>query len=349
MIVFPELATDKRIFYDLPCEDYRQSVVYIGRLDRSNGTDKLLNALVSRESHVVHLTHNDLDAIGADAIHRMTYGEIFTIFCSVGGFRFILEKAASIQGKGDLLSITDIGYQAGIEEKIDQAKKNGWKIEWRDHHRWQQEELDRIARRVDILHVDTDVCACGITAKDLRPSDPIAAEVASVVCDYDLWKNEEPRAAVLARVVSQEENRDHVRDCLMKGIFLDPFIEGQYKAIQREMEEDIEKSLKKTRIYENHYRIAIAPQYGHPSETAAAIRNVLNTEIEVLVYPSGRFSIRSVPPISHLIAREFQGGGHAHAAGGSFEFSLLDRLIFLLLRNNRQIRKMVAIAESIEL
>jgi oligoribonuclease NrnB/cAMP/cGMP phosphodiesterase (DHH superfamily) len=325
----------------------RQSVIPIISPGRSSGADRLQDALASRGSHVVHLTHNDLDAIGADAIHRMAYGEVFTIFCSVGNFRFILEKAASLRGKGDLLSITDLGYQTGMEEKVDQAKQNGWKIEWRDHHRWQKEELDRIGRRIDLLHVDTEVCACGIAARDLRPGDPIAAEVALVVCDYDLWKNKEPRAAVLARVVSREENRDHVRNCLVQGIFSDPFIEEQFRIIQREMEEDIEKSLRRTRIFENRYRIAVAPQYGYPSETAAAIRNSIHSDIEVLVYPSGRFSIRSVPPISHLLAREFRGGGHAHAAGGSFDFSLWDRLAFLLLHSTRQIRKLVASAESI--
>jgi oligoribonuclease NrnB/cAMP/cGMP phosphodiesterase (DHH superfamily) len=314
---------------------------------RSHGTDGLLDALTSRESHVIHLTHNDLDAVGADAIHRMAYGEVFTIFCSVGNFRYILEKVASLRGKGDLLSITDLGYQPNAEEKIDQAKKNGWRIEWRDHHRWQKEELDRIGRRVDLLHVDTDVCACGIAARDLRPGDPIAAEVAAVVCDYDLWKNEEPRATVLARVVSREENRNHVRDCLIQGKFSDPFIDEQFRIIQREMEEAIQKSLRRTRIYENRYRIAVAPQYGYPSETAAAIRKTLSSDIEVLVYPSGRFSIRSIPPISHLIAREFRGGGHAHAAGGSFEFSLWDRLIFLLLHSTGQIRRMVIFTETI--
>ncbi|MDD1678857.1 MAG: phosphoesterase [Methanomicrobiales archaeon] len=296
----------------------------------------------------MHLTHNDLDAVGADAIHRMAYGEVFTVFCSVGNFPFILGKTASLPGKGDLLSITDLGYQNGIEEKVDRAKKNGWRIAWRDHHRWQQEELDRIGRRVDLLVVDTQVCACGIVSRDLRPDDPVAGEVASVVCDYDLWRNQDPRAAILARVVSREENRDHVRDCLAKGVFSDPFIEEQYRIIQHDMEEDIEKSLRKTRIYGNRHRIAVAPQFGYPSETAAAIRKTLNTDIELLIYPSGRFSIRSVPPISHLVAREFRGGGHAHAAGGSFNFSLWDRLVFLLLHNSRQIREMVALIESIE-
>ncbi|MDD1673535.1 MAG: phosphoesterase, partial [Methanomicrobiales archaeon] len=170
--------------------------------EKAETPDRLVEALRNREIHVVHLTHNDLDAVGADAIHRMVYGEVFTIFCSVGSYTTILGKVATLSGKGDLLSITDLGYQNGIEEQIDQAKKNQWKVVWRDHHRWEKEELDCIARRIDLLHVDTSVCACGITAQDLKPGDPVATEVAAVVCDYDLWKNQEPRAAVLARVIS---------------------------------------------------------------------------------------------------------------------------------------------------
>ena len=42
----------------------------------------LANAVKNRSAHVVHLTHNDLDAVGADAIHRMKYGsgDVFTIW-----------------------------------------------------------------------------------------------------------------------------------------------------------------------------------------------------------------------------------------------------------------------------
>lgn len=323
-------------------------VIPISSPKRVENADRLVDAMASRGSHVVHLTHNDLDAVGADAIHRMAYGEVFTVFCSVGSFPYILEKAATLQGRGDLLSITDLGYKSGIETQIDQAKKNGWRIEWRDHHRWEKEEIELINQRADLLNVDTTTCACGIVTRDIRPGDPIAKEVAEVVCDYDLWKNREPRAAVLARVLSREENRAHVRDSLVKGIFSDSYIEEQYRVIQGEMEEDIQKSLRKVRIYGSRYRIAVAPLYGYPSETAAFLREKMNTDMEVLVYPSGRFSIRSIPPISHRIAREFQGGGHAHAAGGSFSFSFLDRLFFLLMRSTRQVRRLIEIADSID-
>lgn len=46
---------------------------------------------------VIHLTHNDLDAAGADAIHRMKFGEVVSIFSSVGKFPLLLSAIADLQ------------------------------------------------------------------------------------------------------------------------------------------------------------------------------------------------------------------------------------------------------------
>ena len=103
---------------------------------RASGEDKgLANALKNRSVHVVHLTHNDLDAVGADAIHRMKFGNegVFTIWCSVGKFGALFSLVASSPGKGDLLSISDLGYQKDSEAIAGKARVNGWNIEWRIH------------------------------------------------------------------------------------------------------------------------------------------------------------------------------------------------------------------------
>ena len=57
----------------------------------------LAAAIKRRSEHVVHLTHNDLDAVGADAIHRMKYGHsnVFTIWSSVGKFAVLFSMVAS--------------------------------------------------------------------------------------------------------------------------------------------------------------------------------------------------------------------------------------------------------------
>lgn len=316
-------------------------------LMKKNDSSSLLEALKGRQVRVVHLTHNDLDAVGADAIHRMRYGGVFSIFASVSNFIPMLELLAGVEGNGDLLSITDLGYRKGVEDVLKRVTERGWRVEWRDHHRWDEAEIARVRRYITLLHVDTTTCACGIAMKDLMPTDAVAQEVARVVCDYDLWRNQDPRGAILSRVITRNENRAYVRDALTRGIFIDDYIQSENARIVKEMDECIRKSIRHLRIYSNRYRIAIAPLYGYPSETAAAIRERAATDIEVLVSSGGRFSIRSLPPISHLVAREFDGGGHPHAAGGSFQFSIFDRFVFLILKWTVHFNRLVEKAEFI--
>ena len=314
----------------------------------AGGTDAgLQSAIKSRTAHVVHLTHNDLDAVGADAVHRMKFGTegVFTIWSSVGKFASLFGLVASCEGKGDLLSISDLGYHSETESFAATAKKNGWIVEWRDHHRWRDEEVKKVTKAVDLLHIDTSVCGTGIVARDIMPENPVAAEVARVVCDYDLWKHADPRSAVLGQVLQRKKNRDHVRDCLVNGIFSDEQIEREYAEIKTEMETMMQWSLQKATFTGTKYRIVFAPLYGYPSETAHFIRNQKRTEIEVIIGRDGKFSIRSVPPISHLIAREFGGGGHPNAAGGSFNFTVIERFTWWLFKKSRHFDELVKVAE----
>jgi Predicted phosphohydrolase (DHH superfamily) len=309
-----------------------------------------MQALSTRKESVVHLTHNDLDAVGSDAIHRRALGDdVFTVWSSVGRFLSLLDAVAASPGRGDLLSISDIGYQDGVEQRLARARSNGWRIEWRDHHRWTKDEIRTVDKRTDILHIDVATCATGIVARDLAPGDTVAEEIARVVCDYDLWKHLDPRSKMLGQVVMRKGLRDYVRDNFVRGIILDECIENEYREILQEMERDIRRSIRHATIIQGgRYRIAFAPLYGYPSETAHAIRQEMGSDIEVIVSSNGRISIRSVPPISHLVARQFSGGGHPHAAGGTFTFSLLDRFLFWLIKRNRHYRDLAAVAESIE-
>ncbi len=311
----------------------------------SPAEERVVDAARERKARVLHLTHNDLDAVGADAVHRRRYGDVFTIFSSVGKFPAFLERLAVLPGRGDLLSITDLGYQDAVVPALDAARLNGWRVEWRDHHRWNEGECGAVRERVDLLRVDTTRCGCGIAAVDLLPEDTVAREIASIVCDYDLWLHRDPRSAVLGQVLQRSRNRNHVRDLLVKGRFTDDQVEAEYADIRKEMAGVIDHSIAHVQLAGKRYRIAFAPLYGYPSETAAAIRERLGTEIEVIVNPSGRFSIRSVPPISHLVARRFGGGGHPNAAGGDFAFTFVDRLGFALLKRSRRYRDLIAAAE----
>jgi len=308
----------------------------------------LASAVSSRSTHVIHLTHNDLDAVGADAIHRMKYGTdgVFTIWSSVGKFSALFSTVAGCKGHGDLLSISDLGYHSGTEAIAGKARANGWMVEWRDHHRWRDDEVARIEKTVTLLHIDTSVCATGIVARDLAPENPVAQEVAHVVCDYDLWKHTDPRSAVLGQVLQRMQNREHVRDCLVSGIFTDALIESENAQITAEMDAMMHKSLRHTTILGKRYRIAFAPLYGYPSETAHFLRKEIKTDIEVIIGKDGKFSLRSVPPVSHLVAREFGGGGHPNAAGGSFNFTVIERFTWWLFKKSRHFDEFVKVAEA---
>lgn len=309
--------------------------------------ERLIAILKGRKNPLVHLTHNDLDAVGSDAIHRMKFGSITSIFCSIGSFPPTLDTLAAIDGNGGVLSISDLGYQRGIEDKIRRVRDAGWRIEWRDHHRWSEAERKSCEPFCDLLIIDTTTCGCGICARDLLPSNPTASEVARVVCDYDLWRHEDARSGVLGVVLQRKKNRDYVRDRLVEGVFSDPYIEGEYREIVSDMEVRIRKSIRKAVIRGKKYRIAFSPLYGYPSETADRMRKELSTDVEVLVSPKGRFSLRSVAPVSHIIAREFDGGGHPNAAGGNFHFSIWDRIRFIFFGKAPQFKQLVDLAESL--
>jgi oligoribonuclease NrnB/cAMP/cGMP phosphodiesterase (DHH superfamily) len=274
-------------------------------------------------------------------------GGVFTIWSSVGRFPSLFSLVASCEGRGDLLSISDLGYHRDCERIARKARENGWLVEWRDHHRWREDEIRCIEREVSLLHIDTSVCGTGIVARDLAPESTLAAEIAQVVCDYDLWKHTDPRSAVLGQVLQRKKNRDYVRDGLVSGVFSDGYIEQEYAEIKAEMERMIQKSLKHTTILGTKYRVAFAPLYGYPSETAHFIRDKKNTDMEVIIGRDGKFSLRSVPPVSHLIAREFNGGGHPHASGGTFNFSVVERFTWWLFKKSRHYNEFVKIAESI--
>ena len=108
----------------------------------------------------------------------MRYGEVVSVFSSVGKYPFMLAVIAGVPGNGDLLSISDLGFNQAVVPALTKAQAGGWRIEWRDHHRWKEDEVNAAEKRVDLLHLDTDRCACGIVAVDLCPDNPAAIEVA---------------------------------------------------------------------------------------------------------------------------------------------------------------------------
>ena len=308
----------------------------------------LQEKIVSRTANIVHLTHNDLDAAGSDAICRMVHGnDIITLFSSVNRFGWFVSQVGGCNGKEDTLLISDLGYQNGIEDQIRKVHAAGWKIQWYDHHKWTDEETNRIRPFVVSLTIDTGRCATGVVAEALAQKNPTATEIARVVCDYDLWKHEDPRSAVLGMVTSKRENLELIRDKFVKGIIIDEEVEKIFEGIERDKNACIKKSIRHAKIFRGKYIIAVMPAYGYPSETAAAARKELGCDMELLVFDNGKFSLRSVAPVSHLIAKRFNGGGHPNASGGSFTYGWKEKWMLKLFGRVSCAKEFVQTAETI--
>ncbi|MGZ4905363.1 MAG: phosphoesterase [Halobacteriota archaeon] len=279
------------------------------------------------QGRVIHLTHTDLDAVCSDAIMRRKHGEILTIYSSVQQFQGHIDQLVVSCRRPLALYLSDLGGHPSAVEILAKLKTKGWRVEWRDHHVWDEQTVRHAQGVVDYLRVDPQFCACEIVFQDILPDDPIAHEIAAVGRDRDFWINKDPRSEMLATVVHDDPWRKRVAEDLSTGIFLDQDIEREYEKQTKTKDASIERAIQRSRAI-NHIAVTIGNRYA--SDIAALLRKKYGTRIEIVLRTNGVFSIRSTDPISNRIAERFGGGGHPHAAGGNLHFSMADRFLFRL-------------------
>ena len=169
---------------------------------------QVLRGLSLFDGHIVHLTHTDLDAVCCDALFKRKYGNVFTIFSSVQDYSSYLELLAQAEKTANLtLCLSDLGGRTSALEVVARLKNKGWRIEWRDHHVWDERFFEDIKNVVDYLRVDRELCACEIVCTDLLDGDLIAKEIAAIGRDRDFWINNDPRSEVLSTAISDDKSR----------------------------------------------------------------------------------------------------------------------------------------------
>jgi oligoribonuclease NrnB/cAMP/cGMP phosphodiesterase (DHH superfamily) len=293
---------------------------------RRNVNRKLLRALSRYKGNLVHLTHTDLDAVCCDAIFRRKYGNMLTIFSSVQDYSLYLDLFS--QAKRSLtLCMSDLGGRQNAVEYLAKLKRNGWHVEWRDHHIWDTQTLEDVTSTADYLCVNRDFCACEIVYQDLLQSDPIAQEIAAIGRDRDFWINEDHRSEVLSTVVSNYGNRDRIASKLAHGIFIDSEIEHMHAVQVARKNKALNNALRTSALFDH---TAVTVSDGYSSDVAAMLRERYNSRTELILRASGIFSVRTVAPVSNQIAMLFDGGGHPHAAGGNLHFTIAERIGFRL-------------------
>jgi uncharacterized protein len=289
--------------------------------------DKEISRTLERfDGKIVHLTHTDLDAVCCDAIFRRKYGNVLTIFSSVQDYSAYLERLANVRNAAGLtLCLSDLGGRASVFETLSCLKQKGWRVEWRDHHIWEAQVVKTVKSEIDYLRVSTELCACEIVFKDLLTNDPIAQEIAELGRDKDFWINRDPRSEILSTAISDQHSREKIATKLSQGVFIDYEIEDMYKTQVKLKKKALSKALRASTLFNS---TAITISNGYSSDVAAMLRSRYHSTTELVLRTNGRFSIRTVAPVSNRIAAQFDGGGHPHAAGGNLHFTIPEQLAF---------------------
>ena len=308
---------------------------------------RVLRGLSLFDGHIVHLTHTDLDAVCCDALFKRKYGNVFTIFSSVQDYSSYLELLAQAEKTANLtLCLSDLGGRTSALEVVARLKNKGWRIEWRDHHVWDERFFEDIKSVIDYLRVDRELCACEIVYMDLLDGDLIAKEIAAIGRDRDFWINNDPRSEVLSTAISDDKSREEIALKLSRGAFADAEIEAMYTLQIGRKSEAISKATQKSVLLG---RTAVTTSSGYTSDVAARLRDKYHSTTEIILRRNGVFSIRTVAPVSNQIAMLFNGGGHPHAAGGNLSFTRRDQIGFRLFGYRlAKVRKLIEAASRFD-
>jgi len=244
------------------------------------------------------------------------------------------------------LCLSDLGGRASTFEVVARLKSKEWRVEWRDHHVWDERFFEDIKSVIDYLRVDPELCACEIVYTDLLDGDLIAKEIAAIGRDKDFWINNDPRSEVLSTAISDDKSREELALKLSRGAFADAEIEAMYALQIGRKSKAISKAIQKS-VLLGH--TAVTTSNGYTSDVAARLRDKYHSTTEIILRGNGVFSIRTVAPVSNQIAMLFNGGGHPHAAGGNLSFTTRDLIGFKLFGYRlAKVHKLIEAASSFD-
>ncbi len=301
------------------------------------------------------MTHTDLDGVGAAAAYLRLVG----VSADSRGVRILFTEPYKlvkvlrdvVRSPTDTVALMDLGPNASTVDEVvgyvEALTRRGTRVEWYDHHRWDERWVARLREAGAHLFVDTGTCSTGVVVKYAprlhgAEVDEFTAELARAVCAADLWVWDHPWAPRLFRVAERYRGRrgDAWRRTLVKGfsegsIWWPELSEALDEYLRREFE-GFAYSLRRLRVFEvDGCRVAVVlkkPGPPSPSILGNALSARLGVDVVAIVRTRGRgLSFRSRRVDVRELAYHLGGGGHPRAAGAPLNMPLLARLLSRLL------------------
>lgn len=280
--------------------------------------------------------HNDLDAVGCRIVAEISELEIastsYHSYKTIDGAitHFIKKKEFS---NGDTLLICDICPVKETALLIDKEVKNGLDVVLIDHHKTRSWVNKYNWAIVDLNKSATEILFYLNEGKQ----SGIYFDFVQSISAWDLWKLDSPYR-------ERSEQLNNLLGFIGKDVFVKKFVENlnadkaePFKTIiehllakkQRYVSQVIRDQLEKTRLYvdgfRNKFKIIFATDYiseigsqilMHPASEDLDYVCVINPIMNSCALRSRReeFDVQ-------MIAKQFDGGGHASAAGFPFNFT----------------------------
>lgn len=209
--------------------------------------------------------------------------------------------------------------------------KNGWKIIWIDHHPWSQQAIDSVKPYVEItLDTSGSKCASDIMSEVLLPGHQLAGKLASMAHTIDFFTKDQyltPISELIRYYQTFPNFYDRLAELAKKsahGILWDVEMQSEYNdyvKLRDEAKVQVSATMEVRSV--GNFKVAYiqSSPYLQNSLFSEEVFAKTNSDLVIFYSNKGKVSIRrNNDSIScrEVAANLPEGGGHAYAAGATF-------------------------------
>ncbi|MEM4507155.1 MAG: DHHA1 domain-containing protein [Acidilobaceae archaeon] len=304
---------------------------------------------MSKCNHLFIVTHTDLDGVGAAAtllrIAERKLGYDATVaFAEPYELHLVFSSLIEHVSRNDCIAVSDLGtnpeHWRELLDSVSSLISKGVRIEWYDHHVWNNSEIEALRKLGVNLFIDRTTCATGVVAKYAsslwqNSADDYIKNLVDVVCSADLWKWNNPYSPKLFRAVGAKESsykwKLKVLEKLVSGVLWDEELASRLEEYISLELENVKRTLSTVSLTEvDGIRIAVVlKDEGPPANgiLAAILMARYSADVVCVVRPNGGLSLRSRTVDVQALSRRLGGGGHPRAAGAKLKIPFLIGLL----------------------
>lgn len=283
---------------------------------------------------------SDLDGLYSAAIGLIRYPQAMTVFLGYGADNMnkmgsFISSASHHSNERGLIIIADLGLNDDLVELcteiMSRAVAAGWKIMWVDHHPWSELAVKAAGQYAEVvLDSSGDKCASELMYERLVPGNELGEQLAGMAHTMDFFTKDQYLTPITELIRYYQTFPDFYDRMLelahksSKGILWDVGMQADYASYSKLRDEAKAKVLCAIQTRRaGTFSVAYVPSspYLNSSLFSEEVFEKTGADLVMFYSPKGKVSIRrNNDSIScrDVAARLPEGGGHAYAAGATY-------------------------------